>query len=163
MAQPERRSDRLNDIQRSCVAIAMGTYGKTQRREERRENTHGRNSALRQPNLLARREDTRHRLGREAPGVREACFRCRMAKVFESGSKLHALQTLREVRLRPCCSVLFMSPLLNGRLNALSKLLNRLFMLRRPEPTPGRLQDPVEARVSFAPSIPLFFRPRNSR
>ena len=31
-----------------------------------------------------------------------ACWRCRKAVVVESGSKLHALQTLRAVRVGPC-------------------------------------------------------------
>src|SRR5438874_2512517 len=49
--------------------------------------------------FLPRRVD-----GREASGVRGACSRRRTSWLIQSGSKLHALQTLRAVRLWLCRS-----------------------------------------------------------
>src|SRR5260370_2057802 len=44
---------------------------------------------------------------REAYGVRGACSRFRWFATFDSWSKLHALHTLRAVRLRLRCALLF--------------------------------------------------------
>src|SRR5260370_17887450 len=102
---------------------------------------------------------------RRAFGVRGVCSRCRTSRVIESGSKLHALQTLRAVRLRPCrvlesvLTAFSCGYLASVRADSPLRQLNPFLELRA---EPGRFNGARAARVEFhlargCPHPNLFF------